>query len=55
MGDKIIDDSFIVEVPPNGTGFSKYYDLTTDISGIAVNGRRSTCLKYSPDITLQVQ
>jgi len=53
-GGKTINDSFIVEVPPSGIGFSKYYDLTTGIKGIMpLDSRRGTYLKSSPDITLQ--
>ncbi len=60
-GGKRINDSFTIEVPPGGIGFSKYYDLTTAIryavappSGWGGKERKGTYLKSSPQITLSV-
>ncbi len=63
-GNKEIYDSFIVEVPPQGISFSKYYNLETGItksSGIGgaisrafsvMTGKTGTYLEDRPEITL---
>ncbi|MBI5212347.1 MAG: hypothetical protein HY957_03115 [Nitrospirae bacterium] len=61
-GDLKINDSFVVDVPPNGTGFSKYYNLRTKARGAfaffsnaLIKDGKGTYLKDAPNVTIKVE